>query len=296
MVVDRKQRPRADVGGLRIDGTQQPAILRPQLDDRLPLASIAAGAGLPLRIALPMAALLSLGREMKQPRFDFRTIPFQSLQQVRRCPGRILVDRMNFHAGFKVGYMAAQAPPGFDPLSPQFVECVHAGTCLFSTFLPIIPRIDRRVPYLMQSRAAAPAATPWGSSHRPKLSARRTFFRPCRGECSRSFTAFSLCARGRCQKSAPCLGRLFDRRGLVAPGLLHPKPARSAGGRIRAAQEHAQERILLCPWIGHTISCGERLEMPDGPSAASDIQASSEQAGAVASQTRKCPHGSHSSR
>ena len=69
-----------------------------------------------IRAAMEREASLALRREMNKPTFYVRTILLQPSQEFSRRPIRVLVNRMDFVAGLKVGYVIPETFSHRDPL------------------------------------------------------------------------------------------------------------------------------------------------------------------------------------
>src|ERR1700722_14405122 len=83
--------------------------------------------------ARAMAQLsLTLRWKMNEPALYPRTVLLQPNQELCRRLVRVLADRMNFVAGFKVGYVFPQAFPYGDPLGPQIIKYIHVCCCMLS--------------------------------------------------------------------------------------------------------------------------------------------------------------------
>jgi len=63
-------------------------------------------------------------------------IALQSLQKVGRGLVSVLVNRVDFIARFKIGYVDSQAFPRLNPLSSKIIKRVHGGSLMSVTCFP----------------------------------------------------------------------------------------------------------------------------------------------------------------
>jgi hypothetical protein len=83
---------------------------------------------------------------MNKPALYLRTVLFQPSQEFCRRLIRVLVDRMNFVAGLKVGYVIPKTLPYRDPLGPQIIKDIHlaAPVCSVSLALSVAVTVPDR--------------------------------------------------------------------------------------------------------------------------------------------------------
>jgi len=69
---------------------------------------------------------------MNKPALYLRTVLLQASQGFCRRLIGVVVARMDFVAGFKVGYVIPETFPHRDPLGAQIIKDIHGCSCMLS--------------------------------------------------------------------------------------------------------------------------------------------------------------------